>query len=569
VRRLLLNAIGLAAALVAAVLVWVGLTLPPAAVRPSLPAPPPELVTGAYHVHTSKSDGSGTVDEVARAASRAGLQFVIITDHGDATRIDPPAYRHGVLCIDAVEVSSTGGHVVALNLRSASPFPLAGETRDVIEDIHRLGGWAVAAHPDSPRATLRWRAGGGIYDGIEWLNADSEWRGHSRVALTAAAARALFRPAETVASLFQLPRQTFQRWDATLGARPVFSLAAVDAHARLGEDPNGPATQRPWSIPFPGYESMFRTVTQTVRLERPFGGDAASDAAAVLTAIGAGRSYSVVRAFVDAPKALEFSASLGRQRVDLGGALAVPGPFRVRAAVPAETGARLVLLKDGRPVASGSPVVEHDATGRGVYRVEAHLDGRAIPWIVSNAIRVGDEPEPGARPGGASTEPRRETGLLTPLPAATWVVEADASSTGTIATEEGGFRLRYRLGGGPPAGQFVAVASAGSGSAPIERIEFVAVSPTPIRMSVQVRLPGGGDGQRWRRSIYVDDVPRRISVPLAEFEPVDRRSSLRPISARVQSVLLVIDTVNLRPGTGGEVVFRDLGFVPGRSTFSR
>jgi hypothetical protein len=32
----------------------------------------------------------------------------------------------------------------------------------------------------------------------------------------------------------------------------------------------------------------------------------------------------------------------------------------------------------------------------------------------------------------------------------------------------------------------------------------------------------------------------------------------------VQSVLLVIDTVNMRAGTGGEVVFRDLAFVPGR-----
>jgi hypothetical protein len=160
-------------------------------------------------------------------------------------------------------------------------------------------------------------------------------------------------------------------------------------------------------------------------------------------------------------------------------------------------------------------------------------------------------------------EPTRQV-APTPLPAATWVVEADASSTGTIGPEEGGFRLRYQLGSGPSAGHFVAVASAASGSTAIERIEFVAVSRSPMRMSVQVRLPGGDEGVRWRRSVYVDDVPRRISVPLAEFEPVDRRSSLRPISTRVQSVLLVIDTVNMRAGTGGEVVFRDLAFVPGR-----
>ena len=126
-----------------------------AAVRPAGLPPRADLVAGAYHVHSLRSDGSGSIDAIAAAAARAGLRFVILTDHGDATRApDPPAYRHGVLCIDAVEVSSDGGHVVALNLQSASPYPLAGETRDVIEDIHRLGGWAVAAHPDSPRPEL-------------------------------------------------------------------------------------------------------------------------------------------------------------------------------------------------------------------------------------------------------------------------------------------------------------------------------------------------------------------------------------------------------------------------------
>ena len=72
---------------------------------------------GAIHVHTRRSDGTGTVDEVAAAARRDGLQFVIFTDHGDGTKgSDTPAYRYGVLCIDALEVSTNGGHVVVLGL---------------------------------------------------------------------------------------------------------------------------------------------------------------------------------------------------------------------------------------------------------------------------------------------------------------------------------------------------------------------------------------------------------------------------------------------------------------------
>ena len=123
------------------------------AASPSLRPP----VRGAIHIHTRRSDGTGTVDDVARAASRAGLKFVILTDHGDGTREpDAPAYRNGVLCIDAVEISTASGHVVAIGL-PRTPYSLGGETRDVVEDIARLGGMAIAAHPSCQRRASGWR----------------------------------------------------------------------------------------------------------------------------------------------------------------------------------------------------------------------------------------------------------------------------------------------------------------------------------------------------------------------------------------------------------------------------
>ncbi len=100
-------------------------------------------VRGAFHIHSNRSDGSGTVDAIAAAAARAGLQFIILTDHGDGTRSpDAPAYRSGVLTIDGVELNTTGGHYAAIGL-PASPYPLAGTPADVIEDVHRLGGFGI------------------------------------------------------------------------------------------------------------------------------------------------------------------------------------------------------------------------------------------------------------------------------------------------------------------------------------------------------------------------------------------------------------------------------------------
>ena len=128
--------------------------------RIDLPSPSwgsPAIVTGGFHVHTRRSDGSGTPDEAAAAAARAGLIFVIFTDHGDGTRApDPPQYRSGVLCIDAVEISTSSGHYIALDLPQ-TPYPLGGEARDVVEDVHRLGGFGVVAHPDSAKPGLQWK----------------------------------------------------------------------------------------------------------------------------------------------------------------------------------------------------------------------------------------------------------------------------------------------------------------------------------------------------------------------------------------------------------------------------
>ncbi len=176
------RAFRIALILIVALLAYILWTLPPRA-RASVAAPAasalaaPATIRGAYHIHTTTSDGTGTPDDVAAAAARAGLQFVILTDHGDATRTPtPPTYRSGVLCIDGVEISTTGGHYAALGLTAAAPYRLAGEPRDVVEDVRRLGGFGVAAHPDSPKRELQWTGWDTPFDGVEWLNEDTEWR---------------------------------------------------------------------------------------------------------------------------------------------------------------------------------------------------------------------------------------------------------------------------------------------------------------------------------------------------------------------------------------------------------
>jgi hypothetical protein len=554
VRKFLRLAALAVAVVLAAAFTYLIVTLPPRAV--AIAALPPGTAYGAYHIHSSRSDGSGTVDEIAAAAKRAGLSFIILTDHGDGTRApDAPAYRHGVLCIDAIEISTVGGHVVALNVDRATEYPLGGETRDVIEDIHRLGGRAVAAHPDSPRAELRWRAMAGNLDGIEWLNVDSEWRDESPGRLLASFGRLLMRPSESIAALFARPSRTLARWDAAARMRPVTGLAAVDAHARV--DWSGDAEPRgDRGLAFPGYETVFRSIAQAILLDRPLTGQPADDARQILGAIGEGRTYSVVRAFAD-PGALEFTADRAGQISTIGSTLD-HGPVTFRAAAPSAPGATLTLLKDGRPVATGQGSLTSAVVEPGVYRIEAAYPGFEFPWMVSNPIRVGLGGRPSPAPIPVPEAPARH---LAVGPDAPWTVEQDRSSTGTIQKMPDGIQFTFTLGAGPLASQYAALVTSASGDAALERIRFTARAERPMRLSVQIRTPGGPDGRRWRRSVYIDQTPRLIDLSLSELEPVGPATSLRPVVARVQSVLLVVDTVNTAPGSSGS--FRISGVVFG------
>jgi hypothetical protein len=543
VSRFLRSTLLMAAAGTAALACYIGATLPPRTVNlgGSLPL---ETVFGAYHIHTTRSDGSGTPDDVAAAAARAGLAFILLADHGDGTRTpDPPAYRHGVLCVDGVEINTLAGHLVALGLKTAAPYPLAGEAGDVIEDVHRLGGWTVVAHPDSPTPSLRWRDWAVPYDGVEWLNADSEWRDKHASSLAGTALRALVRPPEAIATLFSRPTRTLQRWDGVNQMRPVVALAAVDAHARLpwpGSDEPRPRTL----LARPSYETMFRTLTQGVILDAPFSGDAASDATRLLAALEAGRTFSIVRAFAG-PAALEFVATQAGQTVPMGGRLPDMSPVHFHVAVPQAPGVEITLVQGTRRVAGGKGSVEFNgAPSPGAYRVEVRVPGAEVPWILSNAIYA-DLPAPNS----ASTTVPVVPALTMPLGADRgWRAEHDAASTGEVTAGPQDVGLTFALGGGPSAGQYAAVVSDVDGQDAFDGVRFTARADRPMRVSLQVRLLSG---QRWRRSVYVDGTARAVGVHLDEFQPVETASVLRPNAARIRSVLFVIDTLNTAPGTRG------------------
>jgi hypothetical protein len=543
----------MAAALPTAAFLFLLLPLP----APPLALPPTasdrSIAIGAFHVHTNRSDGSGSPDDVAAAAARAGLQFVILSDHGDGTREpDPPQYRSGVLIIDGVELSTAAGHYVAIGLPRA-PYPLRGEARDVAEDVRRLGGFGVVAHPDSARPALRWHDWIAPVDAVEWLNADAEWRDESKLELARALVRYPVRPIATLASLLDRPDTTLSRWDALTRHRPVVALAGGDAHARTGwADEDANRYRSGWFVRFPGYEMSFRTFALRALLDRPFDRVAAADASQLIAAVRSGRVYSVIDA-VASPATLAFSAATAGRTVTQGERLVPAGAVALTARVPG-AGGTIVLRRDGTIVAQHPmPSLEFRSSAPGTYRVEVYLAASPgdppVPWIVSNPIYV--HPSEWGSPPATLQPPATDSLNIQGGP---WHLEKDPRSMGEIAHSRpptGEAELTYTLAPGDRAGQYAAlVISVGTGLVDRTRLAFQAHATQAMRISVQARRPRSGE--RWQRSIYVDTVPREIVIPFSDLTPVG--TSTAPFDPKaVDTVLFVVDTTNTLPGASGRV----------------
>jgi hypothetical protein len=519
-------------------------------------------VAGVLHIHSSRSDGRGTPEQIAHEAARAGLKFIVITDHGDGTRTpDPPIYREGVLCLDGTEISTSGGHYIAIDM-PASPYPLGGDARDVVEDVKRLGGFGIAAHPDSPKPELKWRDWTAPFDAIEIFNLDTAWR--QRVTDTPWRQKAgLFvklltypvRPAESIASL--VSRSTvFYRWDALATRRHVVTLAGADAHAQIAWRASDPIHAR-LSVSVPSYRASFETLSVHVRTERPLTGTAAIDAAMILRGIRAGHLYSVIDG-IATPPAFEFTAADERGTVRSGDQLTASGAVTLHVRSNAPDGYQTTIWNGVTaigPARSDKDFMVTAPAGPGVYWVEIHPDGplSRVPWLTSNPIYVRGVEAPAV----ASARPPATTSqaLLDTSSSGSWHVVSDPTSLAamdsvTSSTGDSGLRLRFGLSDGPAANQYAALQVVmPTGIAGFNRLSFDARAERPMRVSVQLQTEKG----RWQRSIYIDTFSQPRTIFLDEFVPIGDTATYRAPLADVRNILFVVDAVNTRPGASGRV----------------
>lgn len=103
-----------------------------------------EIYKGGIHLHTTNSDGRKTPEEVAAAYKNAGYDFIVIADHDYLTTFlsDP-----GILCIQGVEETSIGWHILTVNVNGDNK---SQDAQVIIDEAYEAGGLAILSHPNWP-----------------------------------------------------------------------------------------------------------------------------------------------------------------------------------------------------------------------------------------------------------------------------------------------------------------------------------------------------------------------------------------------------------------------------------
>jgi len=136
---------------------------------------------GAIHIHTNYSDGTSTIKQIVRAAKKAGLEWIIITDHNNLTGLKEEGWYDGVAVIVGEEISpKLGDHYLAFDITQAISEKL--HPQEFINEVNNQGGFGFIAHPDEssnrkhklpPLKWTDWDVNN--FQGLEIWNYLSDW----------------------------------------------------------------------------------------------------------------------------------------------------------------------------------------------------------------------------------------------------------------------------------------------------------------------------------------------------------------------------------------------------------
>lgn len=349
-------------------------------------------ITINLHMHTRHSDGTGSHQDIAQAALRAGLQAVIVTDHNILVKDQERYYTENgdrvlVLVGEEIHDNSTparNNHLLVFGVQEELAG-LAGDTQKLIDEINNQGGLSFIAHPIDPAAPQfnqgdfswdKWDIRG--YIGIELWNGFSEFK--TRLKNIPAALWYAYQPRRVGRG--PIP-ETLQLWDQlTSGGKRVVAVGGSDAHAMNAS--LGPLKKKV----FP-YEYHFKSVNTHLLLPTELTGDLKADRGLIYEALGAGHAF-VGYDLPYSTRGFRFSVQSSQGSAIMGDRIDMAAESRLQIELPRPADCR--LIRNGEVIQSWRKAIncQIPVSRPGVYRIEAFIPylGLKRGWIYSNPIYI-------------------------------------------------------------------------------------------------------------------------------------------------------------------------------------
>ncbi len=355
--------------------------------------------SGSIHIHSKFSDGSGTVDEIAKSAEDSGLDFMILTDHNTLKAKDKgyEKWYGDTMLIVGYEVNDikNRNHYLVFGLDKVVgtfeklPDGDMGNRLSAVEyvsEIKKKGGIGFLAHPHESRSHLPehppypWTAWDSEdFTGIEIWNHMSEWTEGLNES------NKLQRFIHPLKSIVAPPEITLKKWDELNEKRKVVAVGGVDAHAHKHNIMG-------FEFEIFAYKILFKSIRTHVLVDREFEKGSLknyeSDKVQVINALGKGRSF-IVNNYYGAGKGFRFVAEYDGLNYTMGDEIVFVKSKNkkviFRTFLPSE--AKIRLIHNGKcadELIGLDCIWDSDETGS--YRIEAWKDNKG--WIFSNHIRV-------------------------------------------------------------------------------------------------------------------------------------------------------------------------------------
>ncbi len=344
--------------------------------------------SGAVHIHSVFSDGSGNPGEIAGFANETGLDFILLSDHNTLRALHEgfEGWYDNTLMLVGCEINDKNNknHYLAFGIDETISTRIPA--KEYVRIVKEKGGIGFTAHPHEKRTSMKehppypweeWDTDD--FTGIEIWNHMSEWM----EGLTEQnKVQSFLHPLK---SIELPPAETLAKWDEIAQRRKVVGIGGIDAHAhKVNLMGFFEVEVFPYKVLFKSIRTHILTDTKLVR------GDGSEELKLakenIYGSLRKGMCFVSNYSQGDA-RGFRFYAENGEAIYQMGQDMELTDNVKLRVDLPNVAG-EIKLIRNGELYNKIEDVeAVFDVNEPGTYRVEVFYEGKA--WIYSNHIGVG------------------------------------------------------------------------------------------------------------------------------------------------------------------------------------